>query len=75
MSLKEFDNCKLPIFAMAEENNQVIARKTMAQNQGKPGEVVQSSRLFKGSRDVYIEHENEIYRLSITKTGRLLLTK
>jgi hemin uptake protein HemP len=75
MGFMELGNYKLPIFAMTEENNQVTARKTMAQNQGKSGDVVQSSSLFRGSRDVYIEHENEIYRLSITKTGRLLLTK
>jgi hemin uptake protein HemP len=59
---------------MTEENNQVTARKPIHQ-QGKSGDVVQSASLFRGSREVYIEHESEIYRLSITKTGRLLLTK
>jgi len=60
---------------MTEENNQVTGWKPIAQQHGKSGDVVQSASLFRGSREVYIEHESEIYRLSITKTGRLLLTK
>ncbi|WP_083812186.1 hemin uptake protein HemP [Polymorphum gilvum] len=37
--------------------------------------VVDSQTLFKGGREVRIQHNEETYRLTITKLGKLILTK
>ena len=34
-----------------------------------------SSILFRGSREIRIRHNDETYRLTITKLGKLILTK
>ncbi|MCX2724090.1 hemin uptake protein HemP [Roseibium salinum] len=34
-----------------------------------------SSELFDGVRQIHIHHNDETYRLSITKQGKLILTK
>ncbi|MFC0246756.1 hemin uptake protein HemP [Falsochrobactrum ovis] len=36
---------------------------------------VNSSDLFKGSREVAIEHAGALYRLKITRQGKLILNK
>ncbi|SUA99710.1 Hemin uptake protein [Pannonibacter phragmitetus] len=36
---------------------------------------LESTSLFKGSREVRIRHNDETYRLTITKLGKLILTK
>lgn len=36
---------------------------------------LQSRSLFKGQRELHIQHNDETYRLSITKLGKLILTK
>lgn len=36
---------------------------------------LQSSDLFKGAKQLRIEHEGEIYTLRITSKGKLILTK
>ncbi|GEM_PF-4423653 len=38
-------------------------------------EMINTKELFKGSRELIIEHENEFYRLIITKSGKLVLNK
>ncbi|MCB9799195.1 MAG: hemin uptake protein HemP [Candidatus Omnitrophica bacterium] len=37
--------------------------------------VVSSKELFKGNREIMIEHLNQYYRLQITKAGKLILNK
>lgn len=39
------------------------------------GRLVRSSELFLGGREVVIEHHRELYRLLITKSGKLILNK
>lgn len=34
-----------------------------------------SNDLFQGNREVLIEHNGEVYRLRITRTGKLILNK
>lgn len=34
-----------------------------------------ADRLFQGSPEILIDHQGEIYRLRITKNGKLILTK
>ena len=36
---------------------------------------LQSGELFQGARDLIIVHEEEEYRLRITRLGKLILTK
>ncbi|WP_346433414.1 hemin uptake protein HemP [Oricola sp.] len=37
--------------------------------------VYESSNLFRGSTEIGIEHEGAIYRLKITRQGKLILNK
>ena len=37
--------------------------------------VILSSELFAGGKTVLIRHDNGVYRLMITKQGKLILTK
>jgi hemin uptake protein HemP len=37
--------------------------------------VMESARLFGANRVVIIKHQGELYRLSVTKQGKLILTK
>lgn len=37
--------------------------------------VYRSEELLKGTREVWIEHGSEMYRLRLTSNGRLYLTK
>ncbi|NVK36243.1 MAG: hemin uptake protein HemP [Rhodobacteraceae bacterium] len=37
--------------------------------------ILDTETLFKGARELKISHNSEIYRLSITKLGKLILTK
>jgi len=60
---------------MTEDNKKMPQSNFAFQTDRKPFDVIKSPDLFKGSREIYINHDDEIYKLSITKTGRLLLTK
>jgi len=37
--------------------------------------IICSEELFKGSREIIIEHDQDQYRLLITKSGKLILNK
>lgn len=37
--------------------------------------LLQSKELFAGEKQIYIEHNGEVYTLKITKNGKLLLVK
>lgn len=37
--------------------------------------IIQTERLFQGSQEILIAHNDETYRLRITKNGKLILTK
>ncbi len=37
--------------------------------------IIHSTELFRGCREVIIEHANDFYRLLVTKTGKLILNK
>ncbi len=40
-----------------------------------PPKTISSSQLFGEDREVHIEHEGEVYRLRITRRGKLILQK
>lgn len=44
-------------------------------NQSPARAVVRSEDLLQGQREVAIQHGEEIYRLRVTKTGKLILNK
>ncbi|MCO6185247.1 hemin uptake protein HemP [Rhizobium sp. L1K21] len=39
------------------------------------GSVLSSMSLFKGRKEIVIEHNGEFYRLKITRQGKLILNK
>ncbi len=39
------------------------------------GTVLNTRELFQGTQRIHIEHQGEIYRLQITRQGKLILTK
>jgi len=40
-----------------------------------PMEVINAAALFRDRRELLIEHRGERYRLSLTRSGKLILTK
>ncbi len=40
-----------------------------------PPPEIRAASLFQGAREVRIHHAGEVYRLQLTATGKLLLTK
>ena len=40
-----------------------------------PAVILSSKELLQGAREVWIEHGEEMYRLRLTASGKLLLTK
>lgn len=42
---------------------------------GPEPDVVESQALFAGRKEVRIRHEGEVYRLRVTRHGRLILNK
>ncbi|MBI4970666.1 MAG: hemin uptake protein HemP [Candidatus Omnitrophica bacterium] len=37
--------------------------------------LIDSKNIFEGNREVLIQHERDVYRLIITKSGKLVLNK
>lgn len=55
-------------------NDDLVPQKTAAFEAG--GEAIYSSRdLFRDKTEIRIEHQGEMYRLRITRSGGLLLNK
>lgn len=42
---------------------------------GAPSKVVSSRALFRGDHEIGIDHEGALYRLKITRQGKLILNK
>jgi len=62
-----------------EQENQVLGANMMKaeENAAKNGgtTVYESSDLFRGASEIGIEHDGAIYRLKITRQGKLILNK
>ncbi|WP_417666368.1 hemin uptake protein HemP [Roseibium sp.] len=50
-------------------------RKTLSVKADYQETMLDTKSLFKGSRELKIRHNSEVYRLTITKLGKLILTK
>lgn len=51
------------------------SRRAVAANAVQPKTEFDSRELFSGLRQIQIQHNEDTYRLSITKQGKLILTK
>ena len=52
------------------------ARRSMRPGLGLPaGRIVSSDTLFQGEHEIGIEHHGALYRLKITRQGKLILNK
>nr|WP_293292466.1 hemin uptake protein HemP [Oricola sp.] len=63
---------------MMEQDSNKLGAETMdkAERTTIDGKTVyESSNLFRGSTEIGIEHEGAIYRLKITRQGKLILNK
>ena len=40
-----------------------------------PGRVISSDELLRGQTEIFITHDNQLYRLRLTRNGKLLLQK
>ncbi|HXV28056.1 MAG TPA: hemin uptake protein HemP [bacterium] len=40
-----------------------------------PAEIIKSEELFQGRKQIVIVHHDKVYRLTITKTGKLILNR
>jgi hemin uptake protein HemP len=37
--------------------------------------VISSTEIFQGAREVWIQHDEKVYRLQVTRNGKLILVK
>ncbi|MBD8892253.1 hemin uptake protein HemP [Roseibium litorale] len=52
-----------------------LNRPGSSQEEGSKDLVLDTKSLFRGKRELKIQHNEETYRLTITKLGKLILTK
>lgn len=58
---------------IAETNHNAPPRRP--QGETTPARCVSAAELFSGARELRIAHSGEEYRLTITRNGKLILTK
>jgi hemin uptake protein HemP len=51
------------------------ATPTAGTNRSDPPHSISSEELLQGRRELWIEHEGQMYRLRVTSRGKLYLTK
>jgi hemin uptake protein HemP len=52
-----------------------VARRGDTSSTSTPMRVISSQVLFNGAKEICIEHQGSIYRLKITRQGKLILNK
>ena len=62
---------------MGEEQTQPSAEESHQRSipPAQPAETISSEELFHGMREVRIRHAGEVYRLRVTRSGKLILHK
>jgi hemin uptake protein HemP len=63
-----------PTAMMDETSSQTSAEQTPPTSDRRP-QIVRSEELLQGMRELWIEHGDEMYRLRLTRAGKLYLTK
>lgn len=58
-----------------DTSRQQVDRKTMTSGTDHGVTIIDARTLFGSAREVGIEHEGAIYRLKITRQGKLILNK
>ena len=58
---------------MSQENES--AKRLFPETEPPESKVIQAEELFKGQREVYIDHAGERYRLRITRRNKLIFQK
>jgi len=53
----------------------VPAQRTSAPMTSSPARTILSEQLFRGTHEIGIEHQGALYRLKITRQGKLILNK
>ncbi len=59
----------------SDENPLKPAALHAAASESVPQRTVNSADLFQGAREVQIRHDEKIYRLQVTRNGKLILIK
>ena len=59
---------------MNDEKPEADPKSSTNENEDPP-KVISTEALFAGTREICLEHEGEIYRLRITRRGKLILQK
>ena len=60
---------------LAEQSNPFPEATQPSAGDDAPVRVLQSDDIFQGGREVRIEHEDSVYRLRLTRKGKLILHK
>jgi hemin uptake protein HemP len=60
---------------IAEKHDAVTERRKRTKHPVTPARTVESADVFRGQSEVMIRHEGTIYRLKITRQGKLILNK
>ena len=60
---------------IAEKHNAVTGQAKGPEQQVTQARIVESADIFRGQSEVVIRHEGAIYRLKITRQGKLILNK
>jgi hemin uptake protein HemP len=60
---------------IAEQHNAMTEQAKRPEQQVAPVRIVESADVFRGQSEVVIRHEGAIYRLKITRQGKLILNK
>lgn len=60
---------------IAEKHSTMTEQNKRPEHQVTPARIVESADVFRGQSEVMIRHEGAIYRLKITRQGKLILNK
>ena len=60
---------------MTDESSAHDHSDDTAKDDQRRADIVRSEELLKGRRELWIEHGDEMYRLRLTRAGKLYLTK
>lgn len=71
------DNAGIPAYPKARDQTQskVYAGQAERAQFRVQRDVIDSRELFRGRQELQISHEGEMYRLRVTRNGRLILNK
>jgi hemin uptake protein HemP len=60
---------------MMVEKPETIERLSLKQDDSAEIRVLESAEIFRGSNEIMIRHDGAVYRMKITRQGKLILNK